>query len=207
MSDDNASLVMEITEKIEEAQSATRWEAGKAGEIAYESGGVRIKKPRSMVNYGGKEIAPRVAVYDKLGRQSMVPTAALAYHLNKTDHEGNRVFFSKPPEGIEPPTPIDQTCDVCLPRGVRKKFYSEFDYIGHMESFHPREFRILEERRKEGGASMMAAILGMSASERKAVQTLLAGDEVKGVACADCDYVGAHNGALALHRRAKHGEP
>ena len=85
-----------------------------------------------------------------------VPLTALTYHLTKTDRDGNRVFFDHPPEGVVPPTPIDQTCDICVSKGVRKTFYSEYDYVGHMDSFHPREFAIMRERAHRIGGEIKA---------------------------------------------------
>src|SRR3990167_8550711 len=117
--------------------------------------------------------APRVTVWDRQGRTSRVPLTAVTYHLTKTDREGNRVFFSKPPEGVGERIPIDKSCDVCSTRGVHKVFYSEFDYVGHMDSFHPREFAIMRENAAAERNSLIGSIARMSPEERAAMRALL----------------------------------
>lgn len=140
----------------------------------------RWKKQDSMVRMGDTPLPERVQVYDKNGYPSMVPTAALRYHLNKKDRLGNRKFFAKPPDDMKEPTYIEQTCEVCLKNGsVRKRFQDEIDYEGHMDTFHPREWRSIlrrEEREARQGATakdFAAVLLSMSDKEKDALKALL----------------------------------
>lgn len=146
--------------------------------------------------------APRVTVWDKFGRTSRVPLTALTYHLTKTDRQGNRVFFDKPPEGIVPPTPIDAKCDICLLRGVKKVFYSEFDYIGHMDTFHPREYAVMREREREKAQAEDRNLLRQVLLSTKAEAVP---PESVGIKCENCDFVAKSEFGLKAHIRAKHG--
>lgn len=113
-------------------------------------------------------VEPRVKVYNRMGEESWVPRKSLAYHLTKTDEQGNRAFFSQPPEGAKVVTYIDQTCEVCLERGVRKKFTARVNYVRHMRNLHPDEWEIMEE---EQGAkqTLREAFAAMTPAERKAL--------------------------------------
>lgn len=106
-------------------------------------GGMKIKasKQRSMVRYNGRDLPERTRVYDKFGNPSEIPTAQLVYMLNKkrADAPGERAFFRQPPPGSEQ-VYIEDTCEWCLKRGVRKKFAELDDLYNHCEDKHPREW-------------------------------------------------------------------
>ena|SRR3990167_351512 len=147
--------------------------------------------------------APRVTVWDRQGRTSRVPLTALTYHLTKTDRDGNRVFFDHPPEGVVPPTPIDQTCDICVSKGVRKTFYSEYDYVGHMDSFHPREFAIMREREAAASTSLIGSVARMSPEERGALKALLGSEKTVEAAAypCDCGFQAKSEFGLKVHQK------
>lgn len=158
----------------------------------------RWTKRSSMVRAGDVELPERVQVFDKNGVPSMVPTAALRYHLNKKDRFGNRKFFAERPADYKEPVFIDQTCPVCFKiSGVRKKFQDEIDYEGHMDTFHPREWASLlrkEEREARAGATAKdfgAVLLSMSDSEKQALKALLGTEPAKpkraAKKCPECD--------------------
>lgn len=204
--EDTQSIIDEVLQKQQEVVDQTRF---------------RELPRKSLVHAGGVELPERVPVYDKMGRQSMVPTAALAYHLAKTNRAGERVFFrNSPVEFVE--KVIDETCEICLPRGIRKKFGSRFDWRGHMDSFHPRELAVIQEEkadaRNENG--VLGALLTMTPEMRDQVKRLLFGDtetETAGdpvivkesgvyLSCDQCGYTTEgktkHEFALALHMKA-----
>lgn len=141
----------EVADAIEALDQKAR--AAQPGEVVGETeiGGMIVRRRRqsTMVHFAGQELPERTAVYDRAGSVSYVPTAQLAYHLGKRDRNGQRVFFSKLPAGIKPKKPIDETCAICLERGVRKTFYSRYDWRGHMDSFHPRELTVMREENQE----------------------------------------------------------
>ena len=111
----------------------------------------RWSQQSTLVTNAGKPLPERVRVWRSLsGREAWLPTAQIRHHMKKVHANGKPVFVSSPPEGVFA-QPIDQSCDICQLRDVRKVFYSMYDYEGHMESFHPREWtsKKREEDRKE----------------------------------------------------------
>lgn len=144
--------------------------------IVTEEGGFRELPRKSLVRHGDTELPERVQVWDRFGKPSMVPTAALAYHLNKKDRDGNRVFFSKRPAGVPEETFIEETCKLCLKRGVRKRFPTKYDHRGHMESYHPRELAVDREEKQEQqqAAGIFGALAGMTDEQKALLRELLA---------------------------------
>lgn len=113
-----------------------------AGDNIGEVDGVKFKARRnsSMVHRNGIELPERTPVYDKNGMVSMVPTAQLMHHLSKRTIGGEKAFYASPPRGANPPVPIEDTCEWCLKRGTRKKFYEIDDLENHCEAYHPQEY-------------------------------------------------------------------
>lgn len=114
----------------------------KAGDNIGEIEGVKFKARRnsSMVHRNGVELPERTPVYDKDGMVSYVPTAQLLHHLSKRTIGGEKAFYAVPPKGAKPKEPIEDTCEWCLKRGTRKKFFEIDDLENHCETFHPQEY-------------------------------------------------------------------
>src|SRR3990167_1620961 len=109
------------------------------------------KRPRSLVRMGDKDLPERIPVYNRRDPSdvSMVPTALLGQMLGKRDREGQPVFVMERPDGPMP-TYIEETCDICLRRGVRKRFAAIVDMELHYEYMHEREWAIrLRERDRQ----------------------------------------------------------
>ena len=115
---------------------SARRESDDAPMIAQQQGFEMKRKRSSMVHFAGQPLPERVTVFDKLGNPSQVPLAQLGYHLGKRNKRtGERKFFRSPPKDAPPkPEIIDQTCEICLLRGVRKPFTSLYGYNAHMEA-------------------------------------------------------------------------
>ena len=179
---DQLGTVGEVEELLQSLVSGGR---AVPGQVFMETEGftARHRRNRSMVRLGDRELPERVKVWDRYGRPSLVPTVAIHYHLNKKDRNGNRVFFARLPEGIEEPVPIDETCEICLPKGIHKRFFNEYDLDGHYEYYHPREWRIIQRKRdREEGLdprAIVAAIAMMSTKQQKQMRMLLSEEEPK----------------------------
>lgn len=142
---------------------------------------VQALKGHSNVRLGGKELPERMAVYDtRTGALSMVPTGQIQYQLNKRRQDGSRVYSMRMPQGIVPPTPIEDTCRICfVNRGNRHRdFYSEDQLLNHYMSFHEREWGAMErekerEQRREDANRLERLIIGLvSALVPNAAQSL-----------------------------------
>src|SRR3990167_531978 len=121
------------------------------------------KKPRSLVRLGDKDLPERIPVYNRRDPSdvSMVPTALLGQMLGKRDRDGQAVFVMERPAGPLP-TYIDETCDICLRRGVRKRFAAIVDMELHMEYMHEREWAIrLRERDRRERQEDRNVLLGL----------------------------------------------
>jgi hypothetical protein len=173
-----AEVVSEVQELLSELDASSRSvepgeEVGSADLM-----GMKIKRTKtsSMVHMGGRPLPERVTVFDAKGMPSRVPTAQIGYHLSKTDRSGNRVFFSKPPPGVKQPEPIDETCPICLERGVRKKFYSRYAHRQHMVILHPLEFQMMREDKEEARAreGLIDQLRRMTLEERQQLAAVLA---------------------------------
>lgn len=133
----------------------------------------RAIKGSSMVRNGRQELPNRWPVYNtRTGALSMVPTATLRYQLSKRHKDdGTRVYALKVPEGIVPPTPIEDTCQICYRnRGNKhRNFYSEYDLLTHMQLFHTLEWNAMERdrdirERREDANRMERLILMLTTS-------------------------------------------
>ncbi len=171
-------VVSEVQEVLSAMDAASRGakEGEALGEVDVQGLKVRRTKTSSMVRMGGVALPERVKVFDRRGEPSLVPTVQLGHHLSKTDNTGNRVFFPRPPAGVEPPKPIDKTCPICLDKGVRKKFYSHYAHRQHMVILHPLEFEMIREDEKEAVAKegLLGQLRRMTPEERQQVATLFA---------------------------------
>lgn len=175
-------VVSEVQQVLSELDAASRGakEGEALGEVDVQGMKVRRRKTSSMVHMGGRALPERVKVFDRRGEPSLVPTVQLGYHLSKTDNAGNRVFFSRPPAGVEPPKPIDKTCPICLERGVRKKFYSRYAHRQHMVILHPLEFEMIREEEKEAAAreGLVDQLRRMTPEEKQELAALFAVEKV-----------------------------
>lgn len=132
--------------------------AGEAEEVLDAAARSVIKEPTErwkartpLITKDGEELPERVRVWRTInGREAWLPTAMIRRHMRKRHQDGTPVFTSKPPQG-KYPEPIEQSCVICAVRSINKKFFTMFDYEGHMEMFHPREWGSIqrEEDRKE----------------------------------------------------------
>lgn len=134
---------------------------------------------KSMVKLNGKDLPERWPVYDENGIKSMVPTAALQYHLTKRRAGTNRrAFYLEVPKGVVAPTPINETCPICTKerQGVAKPFYDEMDLLRHMRNLHPLEQEFYEkraEKEERGNFNLLGTIATMSPEEKAALRALL----------------------------------
>lgn len=159
-----SSVDSEVTEALAELVEKAEADSRDNPVIMQQQGFEMRRQRGSMVRYGDVPLPERVTVFDRLGNPSQVPLVQVQHHLAKRDRAGNRKFFSKPPpDAPPPPKPIDQTCDFCLKRGVRKNFLSIDAYEGHMQAYHPREFgRILREQERRDRREEREAILALA---------------------------------------------
>lgn len=111
----------------------------------------RWKSKSNLITNDGQPLPERVRVWrTQSGREAWLPTAMIRQMMAKKHSNGQPVFSRTPPEGKQL-QPIDQGCDICLQREIKKVFYSVYDYEGHMDTFHPREWqsKIREQERLE----------------------------------------------------------
>ena len=134
---------------------------------------VNWRKPASKMRMGNVELPERVDLYDRQ-RHDVSKVAPTIAQRRMADYPG-RFTLRKPSDWTEPQA-IESTCEICRirreqdsPGSGPKKFYSQFDLIGHYRSFHEREWEALEsdrrdtERREEQGQmrQLIATIAGM----------------------------------------------
>ena len=139
--------IMELTEEVNAILDAAEGEVKQVIKEPTE----RWARESNVVKREGKKMPERVPMYRRLtGKLVMLPTATIGQSATKRYPDGSRVFVRKQEDCLQQPSPIDQTCDICLTnRNVRKLFFNEYDYSAHMDSFHPREYAIQERRREE----------------------------------------------------------
>ena len=169
---------------------------------------------KSMVRSNGVSLPERIRFYrSRGGAEAWLPTAQLAYHLRKRHNDGSPVFVR---ERLEPlPGFIKEQCDICVrTAGKPKMFRHRFDYVSHMESKHPREYRMQkEDEEKLRGPELASVLMAMSPSERAAIRSLIGGDDNAGkqegdkstAQCGDCGWEGKPvsntDASLATHKR------
>lgn len=142
---------------------------------------MQMIKGGSGVHARGIPLPERTQVFDtRTGVPSMVPTAQLRYQLGKRRQDGSRVYSRTLPEGVEPPTPIKDTCKICyVNRGNKhRNFYSEDQLLNHMTAFHSLEWaamersREIESRREEANRLERLMITMMTAMNPDAAKKL-----------------------------------
>lgn len=108
----------------------------------------RYSEQSNLIKLGKKPLPERIWRYRRLtGERVPLATADYQRLMRKRDVSGDRVFVKTPQECAVQPEPINETCDVCLRRGVTKRFFVIDDYETHMEIFHDRRWKaILRER-------------------------------------------------------------
>ncbi len=142
-----------------------------------------------MVRKGDVELPERVRYYRSAnGWEAWLPTAQLVHHLSKRHPDGTPVFVKERPV-FPQEEQYEESCPICLRNTmgrVHKIFGDEFGYVDHMETFHPREFRVIQarqerERGKQVSATDIAtALLQMGAKEREAFKALLGEEKQNG---------------------------
>ena len=155
-----------------------------AGQALYDQdiGGMKMRRtqPRGLINYDGKPLPDRVLIYNRYsGAEKRVSTTLLARKLAillPPDEDGVRLtkFVAEKPD-LPPTEYIDETCEVCLRNGVRKRFERKWDYVGHMEQKHQREWRVLEAERSEREAISPEALVQAIANLDPAIKKKLFG--------------------------------
>ena len=203
MVDDTATEVAQaISELTEQAQKDALTAVDQSGAL----------KERSMVRSGSVTLPSRIRFYrSRGGGEAWLPTAQLTHHLAKRHPilegdplSGTAVFVREYTGPVK--TPIEKTCEVCKEKvGVTKVFFHEFDYVGHMEHKHPREYRIMQDETKAvTGGDVAAALMAMSTQDRAAIRMLLGGEDAKQettgkVKCEACGKSVKSRG-LAIHQ-------
>lgn len=178
-----SEVVSEVQEVLGKLDAASRdaEEGDVLGEVDVQGMKIKRTKTSSMVHMAGRSLPERVKVFDRKGLPSLVSTVQVGYHLSKTDNVGNRVFFARPPTGVKPPEPIDETCPICLENnGVRKKFFSRYAHRQHMVILHPLEFEMIKEEKQEAVAKegLIDQLRRMTLEERQSLAALLAVEKV-----------------------------
>lgn len=167
---------------------------------------------RSMVSINGKELPDRWPAWRVKTGQPVpnggLPTVQLAYHLGKRHADGTPVFSLEEPQGNFPQF-IDETCEFCLERGVRKRFYSRVSLGVHRRVKHPEEYAVTQEE-KRAEPSVIEEILRMTPDQRAALRALLDGEKSNvrqetHASCSDCGWEGkpvkSPDLSLAAHQR------
>ena len=124
---------------------------------------VRWTKQRSMVRRGNTPLPERFEAWDIYGRMSMLPTAQMAYMLNKpnAEHDHMRAFHlhianrgvTRDTCTICPPQtePYAGSCDWCLKSSgglTVKRFADQTEQEAHFDIYHPREWATLQRERE-----------------------------------------------------------
>ena len=120
----------------------------------------------------------RLRVYrSRGGAEARLANAQLTYHHRKRHNDGKPVVVR---ERLEPlPDFVEEQCDICVrTAGKPKMFRHRYDYVSHMESKHPREYRMQkEDEEKLRGPELASVLMAMSPSERAAIRSLIGGDD------------------------------
>lgn len=191
---------------------------------------IQREQRRGLITMDGQPLPDRVTIWERLtGYEKRISTTLLAKKLAIRDHEGGQRFVTEKPDLPEPEF-IKETCPVCRRnRGLTKRFQHKWDYYGHMETFHQREWRIIQaEEQASRPASLdaiLAAIRSMTPEERQALMggtnghdtgTPIGGegagaegvrpdDEGRIATCPDCGWkskpVKQPGASLATHKR------
>jgi hypothetical protein len=172
----------QVLANLATAESERRYDDVAHGQAIYEKEvtpgmNVQAKRGQPMVHMGGEALPDRVTIWNRrTGREKRISTTLLMRKLAIKDVDGQPKFVVRKPD-LPPPEFIKEACEVCIRRGVRKRFEHKWDYVGHMETFHQREWRIIEEERKEkemiSASVLREALAGLSQTER---QQLLGGN-------------------------------
>lgn len=177
--EDTATL---IAETIAEAEVNVRKQERKAAEgdelyrAALPAGEMVRRKQNTMVRSGDTALPERIRFYRSQPpyNEAWLPTAQLAHHLRKKHEDGTAVFVKTRPEDTR--VFIEDECEVCAKNNSKpKQFYEEFDFISHMDSKHPREWRIIQQRDEKKAGNFLTVLMNMDPTERAAVQALLGG--------------------------------
>ncbi len=215
----DAVEVQKILAGIAAKDAQVRAADAPAGQALYDQdiGGMKMRRtqPKGLINYDGKPLPDRVLIYNRYsGAEKRVSTTLMARKLAillPPDEDGVRLtkFVSEKPD-LPPKEYIDETCEVCLGNGVRKRFERKWDYVGHMEQKHQREWRVMEAERSDREAISPAALVQAIANLSPEVKKQLFGQEKPDVTekAAHCDTCGwdgkptaRPDASLAAHTR------
>ena len=204
MADD---VSVEVADAIAELTEQAQADPSLASDTQDMLKGSQTLTKKSMVRSGGVALPDRVKFYrSSNGWEAWLPTAQLAYHLSKRHADGTPVFVKERLQG--PKVYIDETCHVCP---NPKRFEHRINYVSHMESKHPREYRMLQddEEQAKGPQQMAAALMSMAPNERAAFKALLGGEEdakPEELSEARCDACGwtKQTGNVAASLRGHH---
>jgi len=188
-----ADQIDEVQQMYEEAETRARSIVKEPEERAGTSGS------SGLIKYNGKEMPERMPAFRRLtGTQVFLPTVQLAYHMAKRHSDGSKVFVRTQAECLTQPEPIDESCEVCARREIKKRFFNTYDLEAHMDVFHPREWGIqqrdLDRRERQEERVILRALV-----ERGQVQEVT--NELK---CELCGKAVKSQFGLQAHKRAAH---
>ena len=174
--------VQQLLSEIAAKDAAARNIGANPGDTIYDQEivpGATIKRVqgRGMITMNGMPLPDRVPIWERLtGRKKNVSTTLLGKKLAIMAVDGKPQFVANPALVEAPETEyIDETCAVCLRNSgnqIRKKFIHKWDYVGHMETVHPREWRVMEGESRLTPEAIFKALREMTPEER---QVLLGG--------------------------------
>lgn len=188
---DQVGQVLEVQEMLADAVAQAQ---SVIKEPTERGGNATVSK---LVRQGDQALPERIPAFRRLtGTQVWLPTADIGAQMAKRHSDGSRVFVRTQGECVTQPQPIDETCDICLRREIKKKFYNAYDLEAHMDAFHPREWGIKqreidrEERKQEREVLMALAGRGVQEVEN-----------AKEFKCDECGKEFGKKVALVGHQR------
>ena len=171
--------VQRLLGEIAAKDAAARNAGLKPGDTIYDQeivpgASISRKKERGMITMNGMPLPDRVPIWYRLtGIQKNVSTTLLGKKLALLASDGGPLFVADPAQVTAPKVEyIDETCQVCLRNSgnqVRKRFIHRWDYVGHMETCHQREWRIMEGESRLTPEAIFKALREMTPLERQAL--------------------------------------
>lgn len=175
----NTTQVQQLLAEIAAKDAAARNIGANPGDTIYDQeivpgATISRKQGRAMITLNGMPLPDRVPIWERLtGRRKNVSTTLLGKKLAIMAVDGKPQFVADQALVEAPETEfIDETCAVCLRNSgnqVRKKFIHKWDYVGHMETFHPREWRVMEGESRLTPDAIFKALREMTPEERQVI--------------------------------------